>query len=1015
MQLLQMLSLLGAFSLALVGYLVFRRNPSGAAQRVFVALCLVGMAMGIGEFLSRSAPDPEAARQWLRLLAAWPLAAALQIHVALLLSDAPDARRPWWFSAALYLPPLALVALGGWTDALVGGVTLEPWGWEPLRPRPGVIARLAHGWVTATFLILTVVLLVRLRRAGGTRQRRRLGLLLVGTLLPNVSGAASVALLPALGLRIPDLNGLAVTVMAVLFLVALERYGLFEVSPVTAARNIVAALPGYLFLADNDRRLVEANAPAARCLGLPAELLRGQPLDRLFSCDVGFEHWLVEATAHADAAATDGWMIAEDRPRVPVRVEASVVRHRLGDRVGYVLIATDLSCEHSSRAEIARLASGLEARVAARTADLTASEEKYRQLVDDNPSGVLVVAQGKVVYANRVAARVTGAAAPAALVGLPLVDLVHPDSHQSGLEAARRVNRTRTPLERLAARARRLDGSTFDVEAAASYVEWQGEPALQLVFDDYTARRSAEAELRASHQRYRQLVETIPDAVAVTDELGRIQLVNPAGAALLGVSEQDLVGRPWMDFVALSDRDAALDLVGQHAPGAGGSAVAELAFRKQSGERFVASVRCATSSGPGGLAEGFITVIRDVTELKQLEEQFRQAQKLEAVGQLAGGIAHDFNNIMMVILNCAEMALERTAEEDLAHHDLEEIQKAASRAAELTRQLLAFSRRQAIEPRDLELSEAVGQFVKLLRRLIGEHIQLDLDLPPNAGVVQVDPAQLQQIVINLAVNARDAMPGGGWLRIAVGRQTVTSLGEGWPLPPAPGTYVVLSVTDTGAGIPGEVLPKIFEPFFTTKEVGKGTGLGLAMVYGAVRQNQGFLEVDSHEGMGTSFHVYLPLAHPTASHVVAPTLGPALQGAGEAVLVVEDDPTVQLVLQRTLTASGYRVTLAPDGVRALELFQASPEPFSVVLTDIIMPQMNGVELAERLLELQPTVRVAFLSGYTDDLVGEYGIPERGWPLLRKPVDRRKLLETLRRLIRRSSAQTQAVDLPRAVDP
>src|SRR5438874_2301315 len=372
--------------------------------------------------------------------------------------------------------------------------------------------------------------------------------------------------------------------------------------------------------------------------------------------------------------------------------------------------------------------------------------------------------------------------------------------------------------------------------------------------------------------------------------------------------------------------------------------------------------------------------------LRRSEEQLRQAQKMEAVGRLAGGIAHDFNNLLTVITSYGDLLLEDLAPDDPRRDDVDQIRKAAEGAAALTRQLLAFSRQQVLEPKVLDLRAILAGTEKLLRRLIGADVHLATSLAPDLGAVKADPGQLEQIIINLAVNARDAMPGGGRLTIeATGMEEV----EG-----RPGRWVMLAVSDTGNGMDEQTKARIFEPFFTTKESGKGTGLGLATVYGIVKQAGGFIWVDSEPGGGTTFKVYLPRVDEPAEPADARPAPAEVRGGTETVLVVEDAASVRMVTRQVLERHGYTILEAPNGDTALRLAAKHHGPIDLLLTDVVMPGLSGRQLAEQLVRLRPSMKVLYVSGYGENAVVHHGILESGVAYLQKPFTP----ETLARRVR-----------------
>jgi hypothetical protein len=476
-------------------------------------------------------------------------------------------------------------------------------------------------------------------------------------------------------------------------------------------------------------------------------------------------------------------------------------------------------------------------------------------------------------------------------------------------------------------------------------------------------RHQAEAALRASEERFRALVENSSDAVVLVDAEGRITYISGASPRHLGWQPYQMVGQSIFDFLHPDDREVAF--------------ATQVEALQRPGETISAEVRFGHADGSWRTMEGFavnrlndpsvggiILNARDVTERRRLEEQLRQAQKMEAVGQLAGGIAHDFNNLLTAILGYTNLMIDEIAKEDPLRQDLEEIKSAGERAAALTRQLLAFSRRQMLQPQAVDLNALVHQLERLLRRLISEDVELVTALAPELPAIKVDPASIEQVLVNLAVNARDAMPTGGRVTIETALVDLDDNYVGTHPSVAPGRYVMLAVSDTGQGMDEGTRARIFEPFFTTKEQGKGSGLGLATVYGIVQQSGGAIWVYSEPGRGTSFKVYLPTtdAAVPARPVVAST--DSARKGWETVLLVEDEDAVRALAREVLRRNGYVVLEARHGLDALRLAERHTDPIQLLVTDVVMPHMSGRELADRLAEVRPNMRVLFMSGYTD---------------------------------------------------
>jgi len=494
-------------------------------------------------------------------------------------------------------------------------------------------------------------------------------------------------------------------------------------------------------------------------------------------------------------------------------------------------------------------------------------------------------------------------------------------------------------------------------------------------------RRRAEAALREAEAGYSTLVEQAPVGIYRSNPAGRFLSANRALARILGYdSPAELLGLDMTRDVyadpaerqRLLDRDSYTEREYDEV---------EATWKRKDGRRLTVQLSVRAVRDGSGDVEYYETFVRDVTEQRRLEGQLLQAQKMEAVGRLAGGVAHDFNNLLTVILSYSDLLLEDLPPEIPDRADVAEIRKAAVAASSLTRQLLAFSRQQVLEPRVLDVNTVVASTEKLLTRLLGEDVSLTTTLAAALGAVKVDPGQLEQIIMNLAVNARDAMPRGGRLSIETANVEMDeSYVHGHPLA-RPGHYVMLAVSDTGTGMDAATQARIFEPFFTTKEAGKGTGLGLATVYGIVRQSSGFIWVYSEPGHGTSFKIYLPRVDEPVSPAGAPA--PQVVGGSETVLVVEDVAAVRAVTRQMLERQGYCVLEAANGATALSLARQHQSAIHLLVTDVVMPEVSGRELADQLVQLRPDMKVLFMSGYTDDAVVRHGILQEGIAYLQKP--------------------------------
>jgi two-component system cell cycle sensor histidine kinase/response regulator CckA len=509
-------------------------------------------------------------------------------------------------------------------------------------------------------------------------------------------------------------------------------------------------------------------------------------------------------------------------------------------------------------------------------------------------------------------------------------------------------------------------------------------------------RRQAESALRASEERFRALVENSSDALMLIDAEGRVSYITPSSRRLLGWQADEMVGRSIFDFIHVDDRDAASARLAEAITRPEEAVSAELRLQHADGSwRAMETISVNRIDDPS--VHSLVLTARDVTDRLRLEDQLRQAQKMEAVGRLAGGIAHDFNNLLTAILGYCNLILDEMSPADPRRDDVDEIRKAGDRAASLTRQLLAFSRRQLLQPQVVDLNALVHQTEKLLRRLIGEDVELVTALSSESVAVKVDPASIEQVLVNLAVNARDAMPLGGRLTVETAVVDLNSAYATSHLTVLPGRYVMLAVGDTGQGMDAATRARIFEPFFTTKEQGKGIGLGLATVYGIVKQNGGSIWVYSEPAHGTVFKVYLPAAIASeASPRTEPVEDDHTPHGWETVLLVEDEDAVRALAREVLRRHGYVVLEARHGLDAVRIAEQHPDPIHLMITDVVMPHMSGRDLAIRLAAARPNMKVLFISGYTDHAVMHHALTSGG-AFLQKPFTPENFARTVRSVL------------------
>ena len=738
---------------------------------------------------------------------------------------------------------------------------------------------------------------------------------------------------------------------------------------------VAQALPLGMLVIDPSGRYLYANAPAMRLLGMTLE-------------EAGGTGW--QQRIHPD----DRERVAAGVARVRQARGSFESEHRHVEADGGVTWVRTSTFGIWDGDELRRLVTLLED-VTERRRDAEAlreSELRFRTIAEAAPIGILLSdATSRVLYANAETERITGRTAAALSEG-GWAELVHPEDLPRLVETMQRDHEPSAGFA-VALRVVRGDGSVLRTEAQARnlYVDGVRTGRLTLV-SDVTERYRMEAALHESEELFRELAENI-DAVfylARPDATG-VDYVSPGFWSIWGRTPAELQEQPelWMDAIHPDDRAGvheafSRDRAGFHAE--------YRIVRPDGSVRWISDRSFPVRDAAGELVR-IAGVATDETTRRTLETQLLQAQRLESIGRLAGGVAHDFNNLLTVILSHAAFARQDAAQAD---EDLAAIEQAGARASELTAQLLAFARRQVIEPRIIDLNVLTTQIDRMLRRLIGEHVQLETVLEPQLWPVRVDPAQMEQVLLNLAVNARDAMPNGGTLTLETANVVLDAGYVASHADVQPGEYVMLAVSDNGEGIDPALLPMIFEPFFTTKPSGVGTGLGLATCYGIIRQAGGHIWAYSEPGNGATFKLYLPRALGALSDVASGGPGKPVRG-NETVLLVEDDVSVRAIAVRALRAQGFVVLEAGDGIEALEVARQHSGEIHILVTDVVMPRLGGKELAERLVAERPQIKVLFASGYTRNAIVHQGVLEQGTQFLQKPYVPASLTKKVREVL------------------
>jgi PAS domain S-box-containing protein len=615
---------------------------------------------------------------------------------------------------------------------------------------------------------------------------------------------------------------------------------------------------------------------------------------------------------------------------------------------------------------------------------LAASERRFRSLVQNSSDLVTIVSpDGTILYASDSATRIVGYS-PADLVGNSLLSYLDGADVPTVRDLLQNANGKASGTGPVEFSLRRADGSPVWLEAVGTNLVHDATiRGIVLNTRDVSERKRADRALRESEERYRDLFDNASDLVCMATPDGALLYVNQAWKDGTGYGEEEISRIRLFDLVHPDSRTYFTEAITRVLQGERLDHV-ELVFVPRAGTPITVegNISCTFKDGQPAVVR---SIYRDVTERKKVEEHLRRAERMQAAGKLAGGVAHEVNNMMTGVIGFSEFLLRSLDEGDVRRADVEEIIKAGTRAADVTRQLLAFTRQQFLQPQVLDVNAVVGDMQKMLRRSLGEDHSLELHLSPEAGQLRADRGQLEQVLINLVINARDAMSGHGRVTIETARAVWDEVyaqrhgGVDLPL----GDYIMLAVSDTGCGMEPDIQARIFEPFFTTKAIGQGTGLGLSTVYGIVKQSGGYVWVYSEPGQGSVFKIYLPAARAGEPLQATPERLERPEGGSETILVIEDEDMVRNLACRGLKDHGYEVIEAPNGAEALEYIRQHPGAVDLVISDVVMPEMGGRELGQRLLQYDAALPVLFMSGYTGDDVVHRGLLDPDAPFQQKP--------------------------------
>ncbi|GMV66512.1 MAG: hypothetical protein AMXMBFR75_23080 [Candidatus Hinthialibacteria bacterium] len=623
--------------------------------------------------------------------------------------------------------------------------------------------------------------------------------------------------------------------------------------------------------------------------------------------------------------------------------------------------------------------------------ELRESEERFRAVVETAPEAIMIQTGGCFAYLNPAAVSLFGAENKEQLLGKAVIEQFFPEDRELVWERMHRLNDDHQAVPLAEEKILQCDGTPVDVEALAVPFHFHGEHGALVFLRNISERKRNEQE----RERMSGAIEQAAEEIIICDANGIIQYVNPAFESITGYSREEAIGQN-PRFLKSGSQDEAFYRDMWRTISSGGTWEGRFINRKKDGTLFTEEVSISPIRDRNGAIVNYVAVKRDISHQLHLEEekaqlqiQLVQAQKMEAVGRLAGGVAHDFNNMLQAILGYTDLALESVHKDDFIRNDLIEVKKAAQRSVELTRQLLAFARKQPNNPKTLDINSIISGLLKMLVRLIGEDIDLVFNPGQDVWTVRMDPTQVDQILANLVVNARDAIAGTGKITIETRNVVFDDDYCSTHVDFIPGEYVQLAVSDSGRGMDKETLQHVFEPFFTTKASGEGTGLGLATVYGIVKQNDGLIHVYTEVGEGTSFRIYFPRFSETQGREILRSKPDELVGGAETIFIVEDEELILDLGVRMLNQLGYQVITAKSPEEAVLLFGSLEKKPDLLLTDVIMPEMNGPELARRLMEIRPELKCLYMSGYTADVIAHRKILEKDVHFIQKPFS----IETL----------------------
>ncbi len=737
-------------------------------------------------------------------------------------------------------------------------------------------------------------------------------------------------------------------------------------------RSLLETIPDALIVYDDMRRVTFANKAFEQLYGWSIDELIGKPLINFVppsELEITRQSW--ERTLRGANVVFETQRWTKEGKSLDIQVSTAIQRDTEGKHTASIVIHRDITELKQTQAALRQ------------------NTEMFRAIVEGDPDAVFVHTDGLFAYLNRRALGLFGAESQGKLLGKPIMDRMHPSLRKTVKERIRLSNIDRQPVPAAEEIFLRMDGSTVDVEVSAVPIIFQGRDGFLVFAHDITIRKQADQE----RLLLTTAIEQSAESIMITDTEGSILYINTAFEQINGYSRQEAIGKRARILIERNEKDTAVYEDLRMTLDRGEVWRGRLTNKKKDKTLYEAEVTISPVKDKSGRIINYVGVSRDVTNEALLQKQFIQAQKMEAVGTLAGGIAHDFNNLLQVVLGYSELMLRRKSEKENDYSDLQKIFQAGKRGTELVKSLLMFSRKLEPKYRPINLNQEIIQVQGLLSRTIPKTIKIDLRLSGDLEPIQADQSQIGQILMNLGVNARDAMPDGGALTIETAN---VELGQEYcnaHLEAKPGRYVLLTVSDTGHGIDRETLSHIFEPFFTTKGVGKGTGLGLATVYGIVKEHDGLIICYSEPGQGTTFKIYFH-AIQTDENVETLESETDIPHGTETILLVDDDEVVRDLAATVLDNFGYQVITAGNGKEALDIYMRQRGKIALVILDLIMPEMDGRQCLNELLRIDPKTKVIIASGHSVNGKVEEIFLSRAKAFVEKPYDIRNLLKNVR---------------------